>query len=380
MTLEAAPLKVERNFPYTCCDVDRHGNTRTFVRLRVGGVMRKTRLRNSLATAEGEAEYRAALAAMALAAKGEAPTAAAAPKPDTWRWLCHQHFHSANWKQLDPASQRAWRRHAESTWIEPINPDSALLVGDCPPKKITSKLVRMLVERKSDYPHAANDRLKVIKRILSWAVENEYLETNPARDVKRLKTPPGGHHSVTDEEIAQYRERHAVGTKARMAFELALWTGLRREDLTRVGPGHVRDGWLMLTLAKNEGRNPVDVEIPISRELQEVIDLTPRPVRHDGAENLRAPFLLTEAGKPFAVAGFGNWFRERFNQAGLKECSAHGLRKACARMWAEDGRSAKDLMTWFGWLSGKEAEYYTRAASKRKITERMAASRGKDGT
>ena len=31
-------------------------------------------------------------------------------------------------------------------------------------------------------------------------------------------------------------------------------------------------------------------------------------------------FLLTGQGRPFTVAGFGNWFRDRCNEAGLSQC------------------------------------------------------------
>ncbi len=81
-------------------------------------------------------------------------------------------------------------------------------------------------------------------------------------------------------------------------------------------------------------------------------------------------FLETEYGRPFAVAGFGNWFRDRCNEAGLPQCSAHGLRKAAATVAAENGATAHELMAIFGWLSLKEAERYTRAAERRKLAER----------
>ena len=38
-------------------------------------------------------------------------------------------------------------------------------------------------------------------------------------------------------------------------------------------------------------------------------------------------FLVTEFGRPFTEAGFGNWFREQCNAAGLpKNLSAHARR------------------------------------------------------
>lgn len=368
MSYEPA-VKLERRYLYVVQDVDRHGNVRVY--LRYPGAP-KLRLKVPLGTPAGDAAYDAALQAAKAAAVGEPMKAADAEKPGTWRWLCHQHFHAAAWKQLNVSSQTSWRRILESTWAEPLEPGSKHLFGDCPIARFEPKHVRTLIERKSDFPHAANDRLKVIKRVFRWAVKNELAATNPARDAERLKTPPGGHHSITDDEIALYRERHAIGTKARLAFELALWTGLRREDLTRIGRQHVRNGWLEMTLGKNEGRNPVSIAIPISEELQSVIDQSPTG---------EMTFLLTEYGKSFAVAGFGNWFRDRFNEAGLTKCSAHGLRKACARTWAENNASANELMSWFGWLSMKEAAHYTRAANRKKIAAGMMQRRGgKDGT
>jgi integrase len=49
------------------------------------------------------------------------------------------------------------------------------------------------------------------------------------------------------------------------------------------------------------------------------------------------PFLVTAFGKPFTANGFGNWFRQRCDEAGLPHCSAHGLRKAAAARLAELG-------------------------------------------
>jgi len=52
-------------------------------------------------------------------------------------------------------------------------------------------------------------------------------------------------------------------------------------------------------------------------------------------------FLITEFGRPFTPAGFGNWFRARCDEAGLHHCS--GLRKACATALAEAGASTHEI-------------------------------------
>jgi integrase len=115
------------------------------------------------------------------------------------------------------------------------------------------------------------------------------------------------------------------------------------------------------------------LELPIPPELQRIIDASPT-----GDLNV----LTTEYGKPFTAAGFGGWFRERCDSAGLPHCSAHRLRKAAATSLAEAGASAHQLMAWFGWRSLKEAERYTRAANQKKLAASVIPlfGRAKDGT
>ena len=79
-------------------------------------------------------------------------------------------------------------------------------------------------------------------------------------------------------------------------------------------------------------------------------------------------FLVSSHGRPFTVADFGNWFRERCDEAGLHHCSAHGVRKAAAARAAENGATTAQLMAMFGWLTMKEAERYTRAAERRRLS------------
>jgi integrase len=78
-------------------------------------------------------------------------------------------------------------------------------------------------------------------------------------------------------------------------------------------------------------------------------------------------FLVTEYGRPFTANGFGGWFRKRCDEAGLRQCSAHGLRKAGATMAAENGATERQLMAMFDWTSPQEATRYTEAASRKRL-------------
>lgn len=90
-------------------------------------------------------------------------------------------------------------------------------------------------------------------------------------------------------------------------------------------------------------------------------------------------FLVTAFGKPFTLNGFGNWFRKQCDEAGLKHCSAHGLRKAGAALAAENGATERQLMAIFGWTTMKEASRYTRAARQKVLAASGMKLLSRDG-
>src|SRR5262249_1078596 len=157
-----------------------------------------------------------------------------------------------------------------------------------------------------------------------------------------------------DEEITQFNLRHPIGTKPRLAISLLLYLGIRRSDVVKIGPQHVRGGVAHV----HDKKTRRDWQIPVHSELQGIIKETP-------PANLT--FLATEYGKPFTAAGFGSWFKDQCKKANLHHCSAHGLRHAQGRKLAEAGCSQRQIMATLGHSTSKQAELYTRAADQSKL-------------
>jgi integrase len=288
------------------------------------------------------------------------------PLPKTWRWLCAAYMASPEFDALSDATRAQRRNVLEATWAEPIAPGSEILFGECPVAHFGAKQIRVLRDRKRDRPEAANHRLKCIRAVLRWALEAEHVDANPALVVPNIPVKSDGHHTWTLEEVAQYRRRHKLGTKPRLALEILLFTGARRGDVIRFGRPMVADGWLRW----NAGKTGEAIAIPILPGLQAALDATPLT----GIET----WLVTQYGKPFTVAGFGNWFRDRCNEAVLSHCSAHGLRKAAATIAAENGATPHELMAIFGWRSLKQAVVYTRKVDRARLAsaaERLIVSK-----
>ncbi len=336
---------MEMRYKYLVEDRDRHGNIRLYVRVRG---RRKVRIRAKFGTDEFTAEYNAAVSDHVTA-----PRQAGEAKPGSFRHLCIQYYGSPIFKRLDPATQ-SWRRRA----LDAISEKR----GGNPVTLMAPRHIRMLRDERADQPGAANQRLKALKALFAWACEErpDLAPHNPTWGVRKIKYASNGHHSWTPEEIARFRDRHPLGSKARLALDLLLYTGCRREDAVRLGPQHVRDGRIRFRQAKNEHRNPIDIDLPVHAALAGTIAATPSG---------HLTFLVTEFGRPFTPAGFGNWFRDQCDQANLHHCSAHGLRKATAAALAEAGATTHEIAAVTGHMSLEEIERYTRAARKTKLAD-----------
>ncbi|WP_347264380.1 tyrosine-type recombinase/integrase [Nitrobacter sp.] len=193
--------------------------------------------------------------------------------------------------------------------------------------------------------------------LMQLAIELGMRNDDPTLGIKTLKIRSDGFQIWGPEHIEKFRNRHAIGTKARLALELLLNTAQRRSDVVRMGRQHVRDGILSI----RQQKTGTLVEIPILPELQEALDAMP-------ADHLT--YLTTEYGQAFSAAGFGNWFRERCNEADLpKGYASHGLRKAAATRLADAGCTDHEIMAWGGWETLKEVQRYTKAANRKRLAQ-----------
>jgi integrase len=111
-------------------------------------------------------------------------------------------------------------------------------------------------------------------------------------------------------------------------------------------------------ISVRQEKTGVVLDIPLHAALAAIIAATP-------SEHLT--YLITQFGKPFTSAGFGNWFREQCDAAGLSQCSAHGLRKAAARRLAEAGCTAYEIAAITGHASLREVVRYTKAADQKRL-------------
>ena len=334
---------VDLRLKYLVEDVDRHGNVRIYFR-RKG--QPKIRIHGSPGSEEFQKAYSLALEKSQSVSKISNEDVRG---PGTLFWLCSQYYRSSDFTRLDKRTQ-----HVRRLILEGLCRRGA---GHLPFARLTPLAILKWRDDKADTPESANSLIKALRQLYAFAIEYRHANRNPAKDVKYLKSNSEGHHSWTQAEISQFEDAHPIGTRARLALSLLIFTGQRRSDIVLMGRHQIADGCLQFTQQKNRNRKPIKLMLPIHPELQAIIEATPSSSFY---------FLVTEFGKPFTGNGFGNRFRKWCQEAGLpSHCSAHGLRKAAAARLAEAGATELEIRSITGHQTSHEVNRYTKAASQK---------------
>lgn len=284
--------------------------------------------------------------------------------PTSTRWLVERYMESAAWRNdLSDATRRQ-----RSNILKHVVTES----GDTPFAIVQAKHIRNRMEKMSDKPAQANNYLKTMIGLFSWAVKNDHVKVNPTIDVDRLKVKTKGFPEWTQEDGEAFRATWPIGTTQRLAFELLLHSGLRRSDIVTLGRQHLKGNLLSITTQKTG--TPITVELPTA--VLSMIEATKTGDLH---------FLVTSFGKPFSIPGFGNWFHAASVKAGVHK-NAHGIRKLAATMAANDGATSSELMAQFGWTTSQQADVYTKGADRvrlgisasRRIARRLEATEAEE--
>ncbi|HMF25574.1 MAG TPA: tyrosine-type recombinase/integrase [Pseudolabrys sp.] len=328
--------------------IDRHGKPRFYFR-RPG--FKRVPLPGLPWSPEFMAAYEEALAGQLMQVGGSRV------KPGTVRALAISYYNSLSFRSLKPSSQAIYRRIIDRFCREHGDKRAATLQR--------AHIVKLMAAR-AEKPGSANSLHKVLRAMMQHAVETGLRSDDPTRDVKVIRVKTDGYHSWTESEIEQFEARHMIGSRARLAFALLLYTGQRRSDVVRMGRQHIRDGALQFRQLKTRA----ELSVPVHPALAAIIAET-------GANHLT--FLVTDQDKPYSAAGFGNWFRDQCRAAGLYGCSAHGLRKAAARRLAEAGCTAHEIAAITGHASLREIVRYTKAVDQKKLAA-AAIEKVKAGT
>ncbi len=328
---------------------DRHGKVRYYFR-RPG--QKRIPLPGVPETAEFMETYRAAL-------NGERVQQQTRSDPNrlasgTVRAVVNEYYRSSLFLKNAERTQR-WRR----TELERF----CRVYGDLPIALMEYKHIDAIVAQNIEKPGACDAFIRVLRGLFKYCRKINIRRDDPTKDIELPPMDPDGIRTWTEDEISIFEAAYPIGTLERLAFTLALYTGLRREDLVILGGRHIvtrgRDGKKIVRFRpeKTKMSTGIYLEIPVLPPLARVLETIP---------NDAEVFLTTKRSrKPFKLAYFTNWFIQTCRKAGLPEgLSIHGLRKALCRRMAEAGCTVNEIMAVSGHTTLACVQIYTKKAER----------------
>lgn len=334
MSLMPRPRK-----PYIQKEITRHGKTVWYFRR---GKEKRIRLLGQFGSPEFNASYEAALVGEPVEKKARAARS-------SLRWLVDRYYESGRFINLASSTQRKYSGILENV---------CKTGGELNFRTITKKDIIAGRVRREAKPFAANAYVISMKLVFEFAIDSGWIDENPAIGAAAPKHKTDGYHTWTKEEVIRYQEYHPLGTQARLALDIMLYTGLRISDAIRLGPQHIKDAMLSVKTKKTGA----DIYIPVLPPLLSSIAAS----SIDGLL-----FLPSPKGRQRKDTAASVWFKRQATLAGVQG-TAHGLRKAGATFAAENGATPHELAAMYGWTSTQMAEHYTRKANKAHLAKQAA--------
>lgn len=251
----------------------------------------------------------------------------------------------------------AWAQNAD-TYRKPCERQLAKVVaniGDEPARRVTLSYAEAILAKYADRPSVHNRLRKLMREVWDLGKRHGLVRDNPWADTQPLSEQGEGYYTWTDRDVELFEAKWAVGTRERLAFALLLYTGQRGGDVRRMGPGHLRGGFLDIV----QHKTGTPVAIPVLPALQSILAAT---------ETGKETFLVDSHGDPMSDAAWSRFFRKACEAAGVHpEARAHGLRKAMLTRLAEQGATQQQIKAISGHKNDAEVAVYVARANQRRL-------------
>jgi integrase len=230
------------------------------------------------------------------------------------------------------------------------------------------KIIRNWRNQWRDKPRTADYGLQVLSRVLSYAVEEGILASNPCAGIKQIYSTDRSEIIWTDSDIAAIKG--TCSSEIAHSVDLASYTGLRQVDLVHWSWSHVGDDAIVLAIGKSRGRR--EAVIPLYDDLRNALARIPR----------RATTILTSSERrPWITGGLESSFNKAKKRAGLAEKDLHfnDLRGTAATNFYVAGLPVRVIAEILAWSEGQVERiirrYVGRAAATKEIIRQLNKAR-----
>lgn len=270
------------------------------------------------------------------------------PKPGSLGLLIKAYKASPQWQDLKPKTREWYEMGFE--YLRPINNEPLLRFKPSLVVKIRDRALK----KKGWY--FANLVKTTLSTVFSWGAERDYIEINPAKQVKKIKRPkdkPRANRPWTEKErgvVLGEADPHA-----KPVFAGLLYIGMDPCDAVKI-PKTKFNGEAF-DFSRQKTGNPVWKPAPLA--LKQIIAKMPK---HDAIT-----LFANSYGKPWTKSGFDTYWhklKKSLEERGLidKGLTLKGLRHTHATMLRESGASHRQVADALGDKSESMGGWYSRDA------------------
>lgn len=266
-------------------------------------------------------------------------------KKATFRRLIASYKQSPKWQRLAPRTKSDYSKVLEYL-ID--------TVGDKDPTRLRRSTIIEAQIANRHRARFANYIPHMLSILFEHAIDLDWQRDNPAKGIEKLKTGEG-HKPWPVSAVNTYRSE--VSGLALLIFELAIGTGQRASDLTRMKWSDIEDGGIWVTQGKTKTR----LWIPFTQRLRSILEATPRRGLHY--------ILCDKHGRQLKYDQLQKTVIAERKRLGLMEYSLHGLRYSAASELAEAGCTDHQIAAITGHKSLSMVQKYSKGASQKRLAK-----------
>ena len=236
-------------------------------------------------------------------------------------------------------------------------------------KASSLRVYRQTFVEKGNSNVTINTTFNILKAFFSWLYQNEMIDENPFKRIKGLKEAKKVRDFLTDDECKQVIA--AVTGQTKVVFLLALYAGLRREELANVRIGDVRDGRILVH-GKGKKERLLILHPSVAQELYNHIEK--RREDEEFYSNIRGReaedhvFVSSRGGHGVTPESIRCWIKESLVAANLppervEVLSTHCVRHSSATRMLSAGAEIGMVQQFLGHSSQNTTRIYAHTLS-----------------
>jgi integrase len=277
------------------------------------------------------------------------------PQPGTLGVLVAAYRDSPEFLQLAERTRRYYQKIFD--YLKPLDGDPLVTINSAYVIEVRDAAFQAHKRRFANYV------LSVLRLLLKWGSVRDFVETNQAAAVPKIRRPrsmPPANRPWTDAEYETVIAAAKGGV--RIAIALGRFTGIPEGDMVRL-PRSAYDGqWIRWRRGKTG--NPID--LPTHPDLKTILDDERQAARIEAMT-----MVAGVKGRPYTENGFRTMFFrlvKSLEEEGLvgPGLTFQGLRTTAATALAEAGCSTQTIMAVTGHTTEAMVSHYTRQANRRK--------------